>query len=808
MATARNRPKILETRYFGFVIAALIIALMALLTYSTGIMESFELRLQDSYFRWKTLAQSKALQVGSLYSEKNIKISDDLLIVGIDEDTLQKFGRWPFPRSRHADLINVFSRIKDQGQRESSFLLDIFFFENADDKANDQALSDAMKQSGKVYVESEFGLAATDVSSTDEMRARQDLLVQRFGSIRNVKGDWQDMISFQSEEAPLAAFTDMAKGYGHATFIPDHDNIFRKQPLIAKFARPVETVRLDSIQAGYKVDESSYERLAWMDRDGFYHNVPSPVTAAVLAELKEDMLKRAPRKVDESGDSQGYFILTKFRDSFIPSITLSLALDYFGKTYEDLDVKIGDRIRIPAPTRLDTDSGNRVPYVIQLKPDQFDAQGNLVKEGKKRSVPYIDIPIDANGMMLINFMGPPSSASPEGLQTYPVRSYAGYSEKAPPADPAKWRRTMAVANKIILVGPFAHGMSDEKQTPEGIMFGIELHANALNTILMDNFLRSAPVWMNMLVLVGLALLVALMASRGQTIFSFFGTLVLLIVYFLATNIVFELKSFLFNYSTPAVAMIFTFIAIVVYRAMTEERDKRRIRETFGKYVSPKVVEQLAENPPELGGIDRELTVFFSDIRDFTKISETMPPQELINFLNVYMTAMTEILLDYGGTLDKYVGDELMGFWGAPMPQPDHALLACKCALVQMSRLGELNKTLSEARQIKIGIGINTGTMTVGNMGSPVRMNYTLAGDNVNLGSRLEGINKAYGTRIIISEYTYALVKDKVVARELDNIRVKGKNKPVVIYELIDVLEGLEPPPLDAGLKKKKKRGGE
>jgi adenylate cyclase len=223
--------------------------------------------------------------------------------------------------------------------------------------------------------------------------------------------------------------------------------------------------------------------------------------------------------------------------------------------------------------------------------------------------------------------------------------------------------------------------------------------------------------------------------------------------------------------------------------MTEERDKRQIKEMFGKYVSPKVVDQILEHPPELGGVDKELTVFFSDIRGFTTLSESMTPQELVNHLNQYLTAMTDVILGYDGTLDKYVGDEIMCFWGAPVPQEEHAILACKCALKQMAVLAELNTRWPPERRIDIGIGINSGIMTVGNMGSLGRMNYTLTGDNVNLGARLEGTNKEYKTHIILSEYTYALVKERVIARELDNIRVKGKNRPVLIYELIDVPEG-------------------
>jgi adenylate cyclase len=154
--------------------------------------------------------------------------------------------------------------------------------------------------------------------------------------------------------------------------------------------------------------------------------------------------------------------------------------------------------------------------------------------------------------------------------------------------------------------------------------------------------------------------------------------------------------------------------------------------------------------------------------------------------------MTDVILESEGTLDKYVGDEIMCFWGAPLAQADHALRACRSAVRQLEVLEELNAEWPEEKRIRIGIGINSGVMTVGNMGSSGRMNYTLMGDNVNLGARLEGTNKMYGTTIIMSEYTYGLVKDYVVARELDNIRVKGKNRPVLIYELIDVTDDQKP----------------
>lgn len=354
---------------------------------------------------------------------------------------------------------------------------------------------------------------------------------------------------------------------------------------------------------------------------------------------------------------------------------------------------------------------------------------------------------------------------------------------------------MAVANKILMVGPFSKGIAeDEKTTPFGLMYGVEIHANALNTILMNNFLYYVQPWVNALILLGLALITAFMASRLPTVWSLILSLVLVVLFFFAVTLIFDLYNWVVALSTPIFGILLSFLAVIVYRIMTEERDKRRIRDMFGKYVSPSVVDQILQNPPELGGVDKELSVLFSDIRGFTTLSESMTPQELVNHLNLYLTAMTDIIMEYQGTLDKYVGDEIMCFWGAPLPQEDHAMLACKCALRQMQVLAELNSGWPQERRLDIGIGINSGIMTVGNMGSLGRMNYTLTGDNVNLGARLEGTNKTYMTNIIISEYTYGLVKDRVLARELDNIRVKGKNRPVLIYELVDVIDGLEPPP--------------
>ncbi|MDP3129895.1 MAG: CHASE2 domain-containing protein [Bacillota bacterium] len=799
---AKKRAKFLETRIFGFAIAAAVIGLIFLIDSTTGLIANLELKTVDSHFRLKDAQRGKTIQEGTIHAEKAAKISEDILIVGVDFNTLSRYGKWPFARTKHADLVNAFSRIRDQDARENTVLLDFLFIDPDLDSAQDQALADAIATSGRVFLETSLKGTTNETATSADFEARDALLYERLGTISSVTGDWRKMPAFYSSEPPLAEYSMAAQGYGHANYLGDTDNIFRRQPMVARASELVEMYNLDDLIAGFTVDSAQFERLAWMATDGTYHDIKTPLTEKTLSSLRARMIKEAPLKVvDNDGDGapdEEFYIIRKFRDRFVPSITLSIAANYFGVAMSDIEVKLGESIRIPSPTRFDPDSGERYAYEIQLVPDEFDAEGNLVKEGVRRAVPEIEIPIDENGAMIVNFMGPASSDSADGIQTYPIRSYAGYADKAPGVDRATWRRSMAVGNKIIMVGAFARGMAaDEKTTPFGLMYGIEIHANALNTILMDNFLRKVPAWVDALILVALAFFAAFLSSRLSTVISFLGTFFLIAAYFITVTMLFDARSILVSFSAPAVTMLLTFISIVVYRAMTEERDKKRIRETFGKYVSPEVVDQLVDDPPELGGVDKELTVMFSDIRGFTSISERMTPQELINHLNVYLTAMTDIILESGGTLDKYIGDAIMAFWGAPLRQDDHAERACKAALRQMERLRELNVGWPEPLRINIGIGLNSGIMTVGNMGSPTRMNYTLAGDNVNLGSRLEGTNKEYGTNIIISESTYGHIQDKFLVRELDNIRVKGKNQPVGIYELVDCVGPLVAEPLPA-----------
>ncbi len=812
MAKSSKRAAVFEVRYFGLIIGVVVFLLVFAVDRATDLLRAAELKLVDLQFVLKAPGTKRSsLQVGVSVTRPNPNISPDILLVGIDLNSLNKLGRWPWPRYREADFLNGFTRIKDQNQRERAIFLDIFYIEPDSLAYNDGLLLDAIKRNGRVFLETVLDEAAPPSDEAAEYAAREAALAGNYGEITNVSGDWEDMRPFFGVEPPLEPYARATHGYGHANFFQDPDAVYRRQPLVAKFSQEIAEIPLQSLTPRTAIDPARYQRLAWTDSRGRSHPIAYPLTASSIARLQALMRARAPIKVvstDSSGKvTKGYYVVDEYQDHFIPSVTLSLALAYFNRGLDDVQVRLGKDIVIKNPLQFDASTGSWRPYEKLIRPPVFDKSGKLVRKGLARVLARIRIPIDSEGQMLVNFMGPPSSPTPGGRQTFPVRSFYGYaSGRIAGLDPATWPPTRAVPNKIILVGAFARGLSDEKPTPYGLMNGVEIHANALNTIVMDNFLKTLPEGGNLLILAILVLAVAFMASRLSTIWALGATILIIVAGFVAVTVEFEVSSVTLDFATPVIAMIFTFLTIVVYRVVTEERDKQRIRDMFGKYVNSAVVDQILENPPELGGVDKELTVFFSDIRGFTSLSERMTPQELVNHLNVYLSAMTDIILDFRGTLDKYEGDAVMCFWGAPLPLEDHALLACKAALKQVRTLEELNGSWPEEKRLDIGIGLNSGIMTVGNMGSSGRMNYTIMGDAVNLGARLEGTNKQYSTNIIMSEFTYGLVKDKVIARELDNIRVKGKSKPVLIYELVDCLEELDAP-VAAGNGKKRQRAG-
>ena len=443
-----------------------------------------------------------------------------------------------------------------------------------------------------------------------------------------------------------------------------------------------------------------------------------------------------------------FAIVVKINDRYYPSTVLRLAMLYYKVDIGDVAVTMGEK--------------------VVLKGATIPASGN-----NPSSKADIVIPIDAQGTLLINFYGRPGS--------FQVRSFSDATEGRVSQRYYK--------DKLLLAGVYAEGLQDIHRTPYGPMFGIEMIANAVTQILNRDFITFSKDYINILLIVIFGLVISYIVGRKSILYSYISIVVLAVVYFFVVIFLFDRFRFMLNLSAPLITAVLTLFTMIVYRILTEEKEKKAIQGMFSNYVSKSVVDELIKHPEklELGGEDKQITVLFSDIRGFTTLSEKLTPQELVSHLNEYLSAMTDIIFKYEGTLDKYVGDEIMAFWNAPIEQENHAVRACMTALDMMEKLHALNESWPEDRRLNIGIGLNSGIMTVGNMGSSNRMDYTLMGDNVNLGARLEGTNKIYGTNIIISEFTYGLVKDFFLCRELDTIRVKGKRKPVRIYEILDAV---------------------
>ena len=385
----------------------------------------------------------------------------------------------------------------------------------------------------------------------------------------------------------------------------------------------------------------------------------------------------------------------------------------------------------------------------------------------------ITIPTDEFGRMLINYRGP--------NRTFPLYAISDILDRATPAGSFK--------DKIVLIGATAIGIYDLRVTPFSTqMAGIEKHASVVDNILRADFIQRTETAVYALIfLFAIVLGMALPrfgAGAGVALFLSLFTGYVGFVYYL-----FVAKGIWFNLVYPASALLLGYTSQTAYRFFTEERRAREIRKMFSSYVSKRIVDELIRDPSKakLGGDRKEITVLFSDICGFTSFSERHQPEEVVSLLNEYLGAMTNIVFEYEGTLDKFIGDAIMALWGAPVGQPDHAERACRCAVAMIEKLKELQKKWTDEGKyvIDIGIGINTGGMVVGNMGAEgKKMDYTVIGDNVNLGARLESLTRQYNSHIIISEYTFAKVKDIVEVTELGTVTVKGKQQPVMIYNLL------------------------
>jgi adenylate cyclase len=348
-----------------------------------------------------------------------------------------------------------------------------------------------------------------------------------------------------------------------------------------------------------------------------------------------------------------------------------------------------------------------------------------------------------------------------------------------------------VKDRIAFIGATAEGLVDRRVTPvSATLPGVEKHANVAANILDRRFVVR-PDWMELLEAGGIVLMPLLLALLlpGRRPVPSIGIVLAVSVALLVCSHVGFIEGLWIPLVYPLMATGLAFVALTIHQFFTEERQRMFTKKAFQQYVSREVVERIMDDPSALqfGGEARELTVLFSDIRDFTTFTEKHDPHLVVQMLREYLTHMTTIVLAEGGTLDKYIGDAVMAEFGAPIAYSDHAVRGCRAALRMAAEVERLQaKWTAEGKEpFRIGVGVNTGTMVVGNLGSEQLFDYTVIGDEVNLGARLESLNKDYPTttHVIISEATYEAAKDMIEARPLGEVKVKGKTRPVVIYEL-------------------------
>jgi len=347
----------------------------------------------------------------------------------------------------------------------------------------------------------------------------------------------------------------------------------------------------------------------------------------------------------------------------------------------------------------------------------------------------------------------------------------------------------ALRGKAVLVGVTLVGQYDQVVTPfRNVEAGIYAHAAMLSSILSGRFLQrgSGAVLAELVFLLGAGLLLALVLPRASPWVKAAVPLALAVGWLLVVQLALR-RGVVLASALPLANVFVGAFAVVFVGYLSTDREKVRLRRTFRYYVAESVMTEMLEHPEllRLGGEKRDCTVLFSDIRGFTAISEAMAPEALVKFINGYLSPMTRIVLDEGGTLDKYIGDALMAFWGAPVPQEDHALRACRAALRFLEELDTLRERwrAEGLPEIEIGVGINTGPMVVGNMGSDLRFDYTVMGDAVNLASRLEGANKLFHTHVLVSESTWNRISPQATGRRLGSLRLRGRNEPVRVWEL-------------------------
>ncbi len=678
----------------------------------------------------------------------------DVAVAAIDEAAIRVLGRFPWTRDRHARLVD---RLTELGAKVIAF--DVTFADPASIDARGPAVLGALQASGldaaSRALELELpglqtGAAQLEASRDPGARAVAPSLVRVGRAVRSA-----------------TAAVGRLRAAGRRTSA-DPDAVFAEA--IRRSGRVVlGVVSYSSAEAEAMSSASLAESLARV----------SSATISEVVQLGDGLSRVDPRSAEHFERA----IYRRFFGVQAPAPALSAATPYFGtiNAFPDDDGVIrrvplvsglsGVKAVLPSLALQAVAVAER-PSPIELIGDADAPLPDAIQIGDRR----IETELDA--AVTLDWYGDFQSSE------LPVLSIAGILDGSVPAE--------AVRGRIVFVAATAVGTYDQRVTPlSRAVPGIFVHATLAQNIL-DRRHLVRPLWvvfLELIVMLAVGGVAGVAMSRlrapGQVAFG----LGLAAAWLSFDRFVLFEGGLVVSPVLPTVQIVATTMAMAVWRFLDEERERRKTRQAFQRYLAPAVMEQVLAHPEEylrLGGRRYEATVLFSDIRGFTTISERLSPEELGKLLNLYMTPMTDLVFATGGTLDKYIGDAVMAFWGAPVEQSDHAVRACRTALRMMEEVRRLNHRFEQEGlpTIAIGIGLSTGPMTIGNMGSDDFFSYTALGDRVNLGARLEGQTKDYGVDIIVSEACHEAARAAMSFRELGAIKVKGKTQPVRIYELV------------------------
>jgi adenylate cyclase len=665
------------------------------------ILEFFELKTLDMRFRIR----------GRMQHDERVAI------VVIDDHSIDNLGRWPWPRSYYADLLDVLS---EDGARAIG--IDVIFPEPEENPElytlrklkhyyDSRGLGTSSPE-GKAF--GDTLVQAMDVSDNDRLFAdaleRNDnailaLVFQSFGDVSAESPD--DLGTAEGDMPPPELLSSEGVDY-------DTDDSFLTPGITG---------------SAYK----EFDKTA----DGELFEIPRAESILL--------------PIDELSDAARDFGAINFFPDIDGSLRWeNMAIEFMGRYYPPLGVQMVRHYRGLA------------------------ARDIRIMQGEGLMVGDTLVPLDEKGRLLINYYGP--------TETFDYYSFSDVVDSALP--PGTFR------DRIVLLGEAATGLGDVWLTPfSQSLPGVEKHATVISNILQGNFLRKnrSIILIDFLFIAVTGFALGIVLPRLSPLrSSLFCLLALIVIVFLNYQI-FSVLNIWANLMYPILTLLSVSIGVITFQFFTEEREKRRIKKAFKQYLNPALVEELAKKPESLrlGGEEKQLTVLFSDIRDFTTISEGMRPEQLVEMMNTYLSLMTGTIMENRGNVDKFIGDAIMAIFGAPLYFDDHPETSCLTALSMMRELRS-HKPDWKGRgypDINMGIGINTGRMVVGNMGSEDRFDYTVMGDSVNLASRLESLCKMYGVDIIISEFTASKIEGFTL-RELDFVRVKGKDTAIRIYELV------------------------